>query len=125
MLGFAGAKVLVVPKVFRGFDHAAMAHGLQRELPEAAARGRRRRRGRRQLRARAAVGQPARRAGTQPPRLAPDAMAVVMFTSGTTGSPKGVMHSHNTLLACNRALAGRFGLTGGDVSCWPARRSAT
>ena len=34
-----------------------------------------------------------------------DAMAVLMFTSGTTGSPKGVMHCLNTLMACNIALA--------------------
>ncbi len=38
-----------------------------------------------------------------------------MFTSGTTGSPKGVMHNSNTLVACNNALAGRFGLTPDDV----------
>ncbi|HSW17868.1 MAG TPA: AMP-binding protein, partial [Ramlibacter sp.] len=51
----------------------------------------------------------------EPPLLAPDAMAVVMFTSGTTGSPKGVMHTTNTLVACNRSLGGRFGLTDQDV----------
>ena len=33
MLGFAQARVLVVPKLFRGFDHASMAHALQAELP--------------------------------------------------------------------------------------------
>jgi cyclohexanecarboxylate-CoA ligase len=44
-----------------------------------------------------------------------------MFTSGTTGSPKGVMHSTNTIVACNNALAGRFGLTSNDVllACSP------
>lgn len=121
MLGFAEAKVLVVPKVFRGFDHAAMAYGLQRELPklqhvivvdgegddsfDAAL-----------LSSAARVD-----ASPQRPLLAPDAMAVVMFTSGTTGSPKGVMHTTNTLLACNRSLAGRFHLDAGDVmlACSP------
>jgi len=120
MLGFAGAKVLVVPRVFRGFDHAAMAYGLQRELPAL-----------KQVVVvdgegddgfdRLLMSGARRIEPQQPPRLAPDAMAVVMFTSGTTGSPKGVMHSHNTLMACNLSLAGRFGLTGDDVmlACSP------
>src|SRR5689334_1768104 len=34
MLGFAEAKVVVVPKVFRGFDHEAMAEGMRAELPK-------------------------------------------------------------------------------------------
>ncbi|HMO47787.1 MAG TPA: AMP-binding protein [Rubrivivax sp.] len=120
MLGFAEAKVLVVPKLFRGFDHAAMGRALQRELPalkhvivvdEDGAQGFEQ----------ALLSGPSRVEAAQPPRLAPDAMAVVMFTSGTTGSPKGVMHSHNTMFACNRALAGRFGLDGDDVllACSP------
>ena len=33
MLAFADAKVLVVPKVFRGFDHEAMAESLRPALP--------------------------------------------------------------------------------------------
>ena len=47
--------------------------------------------------------------------LPADQMAVLMFTSGTTGSPKGVMHCLNTLLACNIALAGRFDLDTNDT----------
>ena len=47
--------------------------------------------------------------------LPADEMAVLMFTSGTTGSPKGVMHCLNTLMACNIALAGRFGLDASDT----------
>ncbi len=34
----------------------------------------------------------------------PDQVVYLAFTSGTTGSPKGVMHSDNTLLANGRAL---------------------
>ena len=34
-----------------------------------------------------------------------DAIVYLAFTSGTTGEPKGVMHSNNTLLANARALA--------------------
>lgn len=45
----------------------------------------------------------------------PDDLAQVMFTSGTTGEPKGVLHSHNTLYALTRAEADALHLTGDDV----------
>jgi acyl-CoA synthetase len=39
----------------------------------------------------------------------PDSIAYLAFTSGTTGSPKCVMHSHNTLLANARDLVRDWG----------------
>jgi acyl-CoA synthetase len=39
-----------------------------------------------------------------PPNSDPDKVAYLAFTSGTTGLPKGVMHSDNTLLANARAM---------------------
>jgi len=41
---------------------------------------------------------------TSAPALDPDKVVYLAFTSGTTGEPKGVMHSDNTLLANGRAL---------------------
>lgn len=38
------------------------------------------------------------------PALNPDKITYLAFTSGTTGTPKGVLHSDNTLLANGRAL---------------------
>ena len=38
------------------------------------------------------------------PDLNPDKVTYLAFTSGTTGAPKGVMHSDNTLLANGRAM---------------------
>jgi acyl-CoA synthetase (AMP-forming)/AMP-acid ligase II len=45
----------------------------------------------------------------------PDTVVYLAFTSGTTGKPKGVMHSDNTLLANARALAGDWSLGLGSV----------
>ncbi|HSV83055.1 MAG TPA: class I adenylate-forming enzyme family protein [Ramlibacter sp.] len=39
----------------------------------------------------------------------PDQIVYLAFTSGTTGTPKGVMHSDNTLLANARAMVGDWG----------------
>jgi cyclohexanecarboxylate-CoA ligase len=42
--------------------------------------------------------------------LGPDDPYLVLFTSGTTGEPKGVLHSQNTLYAAIRGEAAVFGL---------------
>lgn len=116
MLGFAEAKLLVVPRSFRGFDHAAMAMALKAELPA--------------LRDVVVVGGDgpdsfsrrilggSDRLEAPPPdgaALRPDELAVLMYTSGTTGAPKGAMHSTDTLMTCANNLAGRFGLDSNDV----------
>jgi acyl-CoA synthetase len=49
-------------------------------------------------------GFPAPAANSTPPCTDPDKVAYLAFTSGTTGSPKCVMHSDNTLLANARDL---------------------
>ena len=117
MLEFAETKVFVVPKLFRGFDHEAMAKSLKPALPNLA-----------HIIVVDGEGPDSFDAAllSSDERLPPppagdigalpaDEMAVLMFTSGTTGSPKGVMHCLNTLMACNVALAGRFGLDESDT----------
>jgi acyl-CoA synthetase len=55
-------------------------------------------------------------AGSGPPNGSnPDSVVYLAFTSGTTGVPKGVMHSDNTLLANSRALAGDWALGSDSV----------
>jgi acyl-CoA synthetase len=51
---------------------------------------------------------------TAPPSNA-NRILYLAFTSGTTGTPKGVMHSDNTLLANARALSGDWNITGQSV----------
>ena len=46
-----------------------------------------------------------------PPSTHPDQIVYLAFTSGTTGTPKGVMHSDNTLLANGRAMTADWGLS--------------
>ncbi|SFK22658.1 acyl-CoA synthetase [Falsiroseomonas stagni DSM 19981] len=52
-----------------------------------------------------------------PPIAAPDGVLYLAFTSGTTGAPKGVMHSDNTVLANARAIIADWSLTDRDVIC--------
>jgi acyl-CoA synthetase (AMP-forming)/AMP-acid ligase II len=49
-------------------------------------------------------------ASVEPPPPNPDRIVYLAFTSGTTGEPKGAMHSDNTLLANARALAGDWAI---------------
>lgn len=46
----------------------------------------------------------------------PDDIAYLMFTSGTTGEPKGVLHSHNTLHATNRMQIDALNLRDDEVT---------
>lgn len=123
MLAFSEAKVLVVPKLFRGFDHEQMAQALRAKCPNlrhvVVVDGEGPNEFSRALLAGSETVPPATEASRAPVR--PEELAVLMFTSGTTGAPKGVMHSYNSLVACVRGLAGRFGLSERDVllACSP------
>ncbi len=47
--------------------------------------------------------------GTLPYSTDPDRVVYLAYTSGTTGQPKGVMHSDNTILANSRAMVKDWG----------------
>ena len=49
-----------------------------------------------------------------------DELAAVLFTYGTEGLPKGVMLTHNNILASERAYCARLNLTWQDVFMMPA-----
>jgi acyl-CoA synthetase len=50
-----------------------------------------------------------------PPADDPDRVSYIAFTSGSTGSPKGVMHSDNTLLVTARAICRDWRIGPGSV----------
>lgn len=114
MLGFAEAKAILIPADFRGHAFGPMLDGLKSDLPH--------------LEHIIEVGGDARsfdrlvmNADAAPISAAegnpadPGDMSVLMYTSGTTGDPKGVMHCYNTLIACADALGTRFGLGADEV----------
>ncbi len=111
IVGRAESPVVIVPGSFRGYDHAAMLDRVLAELP-AKTRG-------------FAVGIDSPCGRVEPfetqfmyrrwedemtadqlrtHAIGPDDLAELQFTSGTTGEPKGVMHTPNTIFAGTRAF---------------------
>lgn len=120
MLGFARTKLLVIPQSFRGFDYPAMLAELRPELPALehvlVVNGRDPATSFEQVllepRWEEDVDLDALFASTRP--TAND-VTELMYTSGTTGEPKGVMHTSNTLLCKSRFAAELFDLQPDDV----------
>lgn len=111
ILRFSDAKAFVCCGDYRGFDHLAMAAELKARVESLTLLGSLRAEPRDDVVALdeviTAKGPPP---GFVPVRQSPDAVMRMAFTSGTTGNPKGVMHSHNTTLPAARILSTDLGL---------------
>ena len=119
MLHHSEARVLIIPDRFRGFDYPGMVESLRAAVPalehvivvggagpdsfEA------------RLSDPAWEREPDARALLTRSRPGPDDVTQLMYTSGTTGEPKGVMHTANTCLSNIAAYAERLRLGPDDV----------
>ncbi|MGE4219760.1 MAG: AMP-binding protein [Alphaproteobacteria bacterium] len=120
MLGFAETKVYIAPRRFRGHDYRKMMDGLRAELP--------------QLKHCFFIGdedeagfapnflgqaretEPGADAVFAARRMAPDDVTQILYTSGTTGQPKGVMHTANTLFSAFPPYIQCLSLTPDDIA---------
>lgn len=113
MLRMAESKVLIVPRLFRGRDYQPMARSLKASIPTLEhtiiVGGEDDKSFKKQL-LKPCADQELR--ARKP--LTPDEILLVMFTSGTTGEPKGVMHTSNTMLKGVRALIDRLKISEND-----------
>ena len=97
MLNESRSRVMFVPHVFRKHDYAEMLRRIAPALssPPRVVVVRGEADGCHTFDAVLQTAPPLR----QPRAVDPDAVKLLMYTSGTTGRPKGVLHSHNTILA--------------------------
>lgn len=88
------ARFIFIPETFRGHDYAAMLSRVVDDLTDpplvVVVRG--------TARGHVPFGSLLGGGADEPlPRLDPDSVRMMLYTSGTTGRPKGVLHSHRTL----------------------------
>lgn len=119
MLRHGGAKVMIAPRAFRGFDFEQMVQGLQPTLPSlehvVIVDGQGANSFDALLSGPAWEDAPDAAAILRASRPGADDITQLIYTSGTTGEPKGVMHSANTLTSNIVPYAQRLALGGGDV----------
>ena len=120
MVGLAKSKVIVVPSRFRDFDYVGMVDELRGDWPaldHVLVVDGRPDQGTQSWEDFMATAWESRRDPASLPGLRPDPneVTLLIFTSGTTGEPKGVMHTHNTVVAANNPLPDRLGITSETV----------
>ena len=118
MLADCGAGLFFVAESFRGTDYAAMVDRIRPTLPALEhvifVRP--------QTRAPdlASLVEQGRALKHPLPTVDPDSVKLLLYTSGTTGRPKAVLHSHNTLARVAQVSFDHSAITGQDVTLMPS-----
>ena len=112
-------RMFFIPETFRSMDYAAMAARLLPDLPDLreviVLRGEAAGCTRYQDLLRRGDGR-----APAPVRVDPNAIKLILYTSGTTGKAKGVLHSHNTIMAELHAVIDYWSVTPEDVVLMPS-----
>jgi cyclohexanecarboxylate-CoA ligase len=113
------SRVLVLPEMFRSFPYTRMLEEIRGELPELEHVVVTRPLGEQPF---ATFDELSRENGGAPVPVerTPDDPILLLFTSGTTARPKGVLHTHNTLDYENRSIVEVYEITGEDVIFMPS-----
>lgn len=117
MLADCGARAFFVAAAFRKFDYAAMAARIAPALP--ALRHVFTVRGDGPDDYAALLAEGAGQAFARP-RVDPLGVKMVLYTSGTTGRPKGVLHSHVSIARVLRQSAAHWRLLPGEATLMPS-----
>lgn len=119
ILNDAQSVAMIVPNIFRGYDYVAMLEKIKPSLPN--------------LKHIIVVGDNVpkgsipmeelyREVGSSLPleKIDPNNVKLILYTSGTTAEPKGVQHTHNTLICENLNASNFWGVKEEDVIFMPS-----
>lgn len=120
------SRVFFVPEIFRSINYVEMVEKLRPSLPELTSvvvvRGERKMEGFTRYGVWNDTTTPTPESGiiSELEYIDPNAVKMLLYTSGTTGNPKGVLHSHNTIQSEIDAVKKFWRLTENDIVLMPS-----